>query len=134
MEEIEYKLNILKDILKFSRRTLNEEEKEILLSSFLFQDKTYFTSAALLVKKGLITIEDVINLAKQTKDELKNILTPVDATFDYFAKIDPHEIMQAFIAMDDYILNNPEEALKNKQKKEEQIKRIKELNDEMKRG
>ena len=133
MNEVEYKLNILKDILKFSRRTLTEEEKNVLLSSALFQDKNYFTSAAILVKKGSIIIDDVINLAKLKESELPELLTPTEDTFDYFAKTTPNDIIEAFIRMDEYIKNNPEEALENKRKNESQIEKIKELHDEMKR-
>ena len=133
MNEVEYKLNILKDILKFSRRTLTEEEKNVLLSSALFQDKNYFTSAAILVKKGSIIIDDVINLAKLKESELPLFLTPTEDTFDYFAKTTPNGMIEAFIRMDEYIKNNPEEALENKRKNESQIEKIKELHDEMKR-
>ncbi len=134
MNERQYKLNILKDILKFSSKTLTTEERDILLSSALFQDKSYFTSAALLVKKEAITMDDVINLAKLEKSELPAFLTPTEDSFDYFAKISPDKIMQALTDMEDYLLHNPIEALENRQKNEEQILKIKALAEAMKRG
>ena len=92
MEE-KYKLRILKDILKFSGRTLTKEELNNLLASALYQNKNDFTSAALLVKRGAITIEDFLALEKLTEEELRELIEPVDDEYDYFASITPEEFI-----------------------------------------
>lgn len=137
MEE-NYKLKILKDILKFSKRTLNEEELKKLIKSPLFQNKNYFTSGALLVKKGSITIEEFLSLGSLLEGELREFLEPVDDAFNYFATITPEELMRAFEEMESYIKNNPEKALENRKKNQERYQKIKEhyINqiEEIKRG
>ena len=137
MNEERYKLNILKDILKFSKRKLNKEEMDILLSSSLLKSKNYFTSAALLVKRGKITIEDFLSLQKLRKEQLANYLEPVDEDYNYFASITPEELYNALREMEEFIKNNPQEALENQLKNKERITKIKELNEnnnEIKRG
>lgn len=137
MEE-NYKLKILKDILKFSKRTLNEEELKELIKSPLFQNKNYFTSGALLVKKGSITIEEFLSLGSLLEGELREFLEPVDDAFNYFATITPEELMRAFEEMESYIKNNPEKALENRKKNQERYQKIKEhyinQTEEIKRG
>lgn len=96
MDEEKYKLKILKDILKFSKRTLDEKELKEFIVSPLFHNKNYFTSGALLVKKGSITIEEFLGLGNLLEEELREFLEPVDDAFNYFASITPEEVMQAF--------------------------------------
>lgn len=136
MEE-KYKLRILKDILKFSGRTLTKEELNNLLASALYQNKNDFTSAALLVKRGAITIEDFLALEKLTEKELRELIEPVDDEYDYFASITPEELFQAYKEMEKFIENNPEKALENRENNRNRIAKIKELNEnnkEIKRG
>ncbi len=122
-----YKLNILKDILKFSRRTLTEEERDALLSSALFQNKNYFTSAALLIKRGRINMDEFLSLCKLKEEELGEFLEPIDDSFDYFGKVSPEEIRKAFQEMEDFLKNNPEKALENRRINKEREAKIKEL-------
>ena len=77
MEE-KYKLMILKDVLKFTRKSLSKEELKDFTRSALFQNKNYFTSAALLVKRGSITIDEMLNLDGIVPycDTCKNIIKP----------------------------------------------------------
>ena len=124
---MEYKLNILRDILKFSKRVLSKEELEMLISSPLFKDKNYFTSAALLVKKGSINIEEFLCLQKLSEEELNLFLQPMDDNFNYFLKVRPEDILNAFLDMEEYIRNNPVEALNNKRLNDERKTRIKEF-------
>ena len=124
---MEYKLNILRDILKFSKRVLSKEELEMLISSPLFKDKNYFTSAALLVKKGSINIEEFLCLQKLSEEELNLFLEPMDDNFNYFLKVRPEDILNAFLEMEEYIRNNPVEALNNKRLNDERKTRIKEF-------
>lgn len=124
---MEYKLNILRDILKFSKRVLSKEELEMLISSPLFKDKNYFTSAALLVKKGSINIEEFLCLQKLSEEELNLFLEPMDDNFNYFLKVRPEDILNAFLDMEEYIRNNPVEALNNKRLNDERKTRIKEF-------
>lgn len=124
---MEYKLNILRDILKFSKRVLSKEELEMLISSPLFKDKNYFTSAALLVKKGSINIEEFLCLQKLSEEELNLFLEPMDDNFNYFLKVRPEDILSAFLEMEEYIRNNPVEALNNKRLNDERKTRIKEF-------
>lgn len=126
MNEEKYKLNILKDILKFSKKKLTKEEMNMLLLSALFQNKNYFTSAALLVKRGSITMEEMISLGTLKKEELSAFLDPVDDDYNYFAKITPEEILAAFKDMEEFIKNNPEQALENRHLNKEQKEKIKE--------
>ena len=58
----EIKLKVLKDILKFSRRKLTKEELNDLIFSPLFLNYNYFISAALLVKRTAIDIEEFLAL------------------------------------------------------------------------
>lgn len=138
MMEEKYKLNILKDIVKFSKRKLTKEEMNRLLSSALFQSKNYFTSAALLIKRGRITMDEFLSLCKLKEEELSEFLEPVDNDFDYFAKVLPEEIMKAFQEMEDFLKNNPEKALENRRINKEREDKIKELYqkeiEEVKRG
>ena len=138
MMEEKYKLNILKDIVKFSKRKLTKEEMNRLLSSALFQSKNYFTSAALLIKRGRITMDEFLSLCKLKEEELSEFLEPVDNDFDYFAKVSPEEIMKAFQEMEDFLKNNPEKALENRHINKEREDKIKELYqkeiEEVKRG
>ena len=124
---MEYKLNILRDILKFSKRVLSKEELEMLISSPLFKDKNYFTSAALLVKKGSINIEEFLCLQKLSEEELNLFLEPMDDNFNYFLRVRPEDILSAFLEMEEYIRNNPVEALNNKRLNDERKTRIKEF-------
>ena len=138
MNEEKYKLMILKDILKFSKRKLAKEEMNRLSSSALFQNKNYFTSAALLIKRGRITMDEFLSLSKLKEEELGEFLEPVDNDFDYFAKVSPEEIMEAFKKMEDFLKNNPEKALENRRINKEREEKIKELHqkeiEEVKRG
>ena len=138
MNEERYKLNILKDILKFSKRKLNKEEMDILLSSSLLKSKNYFTSAALLIKRGSITMDEFLSLCKLKEEELGTFLEPVDDAFNYFAEITPEELMDAFKEMEDFLKNNPEQALENRRINKEREAKIKELHqkevEEIKRG
>lgn len=138
MNEEKYKLMILKDILKFSKRKLAKEEMNRLSSSALFQNKNYFTSAALLIKRGRITMDEFLSLSKLKEEELGEFLEPVDNDFDYFAKVSPEEIMEAFKEMEDFLKNNPEKALENRRINKEREEKIKELHqkeiEEVKRG
>lgn len=138
MMEEKYKLNILKDIVKFSKRKLTKEEMNRLLLSALFQSKSYFTSAALLIKRGRITMDEFLSLCKLKEEELSEFLEPVDNDFDYFAKVSPEEIMKAFQEMEDFLKNNPEKALENRRINKEREDKIKELYqkeiEEVKRG
>lgn len=115
MNEERYKLMILKDVLKFTRKSLSEDELNEFTSSALFQNKNYFTSAALLVKKGSITIEEMLSLGTLKQEELSSFLEPVDDDYNYFAKVTPEEIFVAFEAMEKFIKNNPIEAQKNRE-------------------
>ena len=124
---MEYKLNILRDILKFSKRVLSKEELEMLISSPLFKDKNCFTSAALLVKKGSINIEEFLCLQKLSEEELNLFLEPMDDNFNYFLRVRPEDILSAFLEMEEYIRNNPVEALNNKRLNDEIKTRIKEF-------
>ena len=138
MMEEKYKLNILKDIVKFSKRKLTKAEMNRLLSSALFQSKNYFTSAALLIKRGRITMDEFLSLCKLKEEELSEFLEPVDNDFDYFAKVSPEEIMKAFQEMEDFLKNNLEKALENRRINKEREDKIKELYqkeiEEVKRG
>lgn len=127
MTETEYKLNILKDICRFSRVKYSKEEMEWIVSSALFRSKTHLTAAALLVKKGDIDMTDFVNLASLEAEELDLYLEVGDDDFNYFAKPTPEEVMKLFTAMDEYIQNHPEEALLNRKKHAEQINKIKGL-------
>ena len=131
MEE-KYKLEILKDILKFCGKTMTQEEVKRLMASALFESKSYFTSAALLVKRGKITIEDFLSLQKLRKEELADYLEPVEEDFNYFASVTPEELYKALREMEDFIENNPEKALENRIKNTERIEKIKELNENQK--
>ena len=126
MEE-KYKLNILKDILKFSGKALSKEEMDELLSSPLFKNKNYFTSAALLVKRTAINIAEFLSLSKLPKEELNEFLEPVDDDYDYFKKVTPEEILEAFKEMEDFLKNNPEKALENRRINKEREEKIKEF-------
>ena len=131
MEE-KYKLEILKDILKFCGKTMTQEEVKRLMASALFESKSYFTSAALLVKRGKITIEDFLSLQKLRKEELADYLEPVEKDFNYFASITPEELYEALREMEEFMKNNPEEALENRVKNTDRIAKIKELNENQK--
>ena len=122
----EIKLKVLKDILKFSRRKLTKEELNDLIFSPLFLNYNYFISAALLVKRTAIDIEEFLALKNLSLEELKECLVPVDDDYDYFAKITPEEIIKAFIGMEEYLKNNPEQALENRRLNTERISKIKE--------
>lgn len=126
MEE-KYKLNILKDILKFSGKVLSKEEMDELLSSPLFKNKNYFTSAALLVKRTAINIAEFLSLSKLSKEELSEFLEPVDDDYDYFKKVTPEEILEAFKEMEKFIANNQEKAMANKEKSQKRLAKIKEF-------
>ena len=125
MEE-KYKLMILKDVLKFTSKRLSKEELRNFAKSALFQNKNYFTSAALLVKRGRITIDEMLNLGTLQEPELSLFLEPVDDAYDYFAKVTPEEILEAFKEMEDFIKNHPEEATKNRELNKERAEKIKE--------
>ena len=125
MEE-KYKLMILKDVLKFTRKSLSKEELKDFTRSALFQNKNYFTSAALLVKRGSITIDEMLNLGTLQETELSLFLEPVDDAYDYFAKVTPDEILTSFKKMEDFIKNHPEEAEKNREINRERKEKIKE--------
>ena len=132
----EIKLKVLKDILKFSRRKLTKEELNDLIFSPLFLNYNFFISAALLVKRTAIDIEEFLALKNLSLEELKECLVPVDDDYDYFAKITPEEIIKAFIGMEEYLKNNPEQALENRRLNTERIAKIKEnaKNNHMTRG
>lgn len=76
MNEEKYKLKILKDILKFSKSTINEEDLKELMASPIFLNKNYFTSGALLVKREAITMSEFLNLKNLTKRRTKRIPRP----------------------------------------------------------
>lgn len=127
MNEEKYKLNILKDILQFSKRKLNQEELDSLFASPLYKNKNFFTSAALLVKSSLITIDELLSLSTVCLEELPLFLTEIENDFDYFRKVTPDDIAKAFELMDDYLINNKQESLKNLEHNQEKIARIKRL-------
>ena len=126
MEE-KYKLNILKDILKFSSKKLTDEEFNNLMFSPLFKSRNYFTSAALLVKSSSITIDELLILTTISLEELSLYLIPVEDNFDYFKEVTPKEIAKAFELMDNYLINNKQQSLKNLESNHEKITRIKKL-------
>ena len=125
MNEEKYKLKILKDVLKFSKKALAKEELDAFLSSPLFGDKNYFTSASILVKKGLITMDECLNLGNLRKEELGEYLVPVDDEYDYFATISPEELQNAFQYMKDFRKNYPEKERKNREQNKRRIQNIK---------
>ena len=137
MEE-KYKLQILKDILKFSGKVLSEEESSLLFASALYQSKEYFTSAALLVKNNSITIDEFLSLGTLNREELDEFLEPVEESFDYFAEVTPEEVISSLKEAEEFIKNNPEEYEKNKEIQLKRIAKIKELcqskNEGFKRG
>lgn len=131
MNEEKYKLMILKDVLRFTRKNLSKDELNEFTSSALFKNKNYFTSAALLVKKGSITIEEMLSLGTLKQEELSSFLEPVDDYYNYFAKVTPEEIFAAFETMEKFIKNNPEQALKNRHINKERQEKIKEYHHQM---
>lgn len=131
MNEEKYKLMILKDVLRFTRKNLSKDELNEFTSSALFKNKNYFTSAALLVKKGSITIEEMLSLGTLKQEELSSFLEPVDDYYNYFAKVTPEEIFAAFETMEKFIKNNPEQALKNRHINKERQEKIKEYHHKM---
>ena len=131
MNEEKYKLMILKDVLKFTRKNLSKDELNEFTSSALFKNKNYFTSAALLVKKGSITIEEMLSLGTLKQEELSSFLEPVDDYYNYFAKVTPEEIFAAFETMEKFIKNNPEQALKNRHINKKRQEKIKEYHHQM---
>ena len=126
MNEEKYKLKILKDILKFSKSTINEEDLKELMASPIFLNKNYFTSGALLVKREAITMSEFLNLKNLTREELKEYLDPVDDDFDYFAIIKPEEVLKAFKDIEEFIKNNPKKALENRRENQKRYQKIKE--------
>ena len=124
---MEYKLEVLKDILKFSDKALNEDESSLLLTSALYQSKEYFTSAALLVKSNAINMDDLLSLCSLDKEELKEYLEPTEETYDYFAKITLEEINKAIKELEDWIDQNPDKYLNERIKAQEKIAKIKAL-------
>ena len=121
MNEEKYKLKILKDILKFSKSTINEEDLKELMASPIFLNKNYFTSGALLVKREAITMSEFLNLKNLTREELKEYPDPVDDDFDYFAIIKPEEVLQAFKDMEEFIKNNPKKTTREPKRKSKEI-------------
>lgn len=114
-QNINYNLRILKDILRFCRVKLGPEEIKLFLTSALFNDKTYLASAAIVVKKLSISFAEFWALKDLSLEELSNYLTPVSLDFDYFASIEPEELMNAIKEMESFIKNNPLEAKKNRE-------------------
>ena len=137
MEE-KYKLQILKDILKFSGKVLNEEEKDLIFSSALYQNKEYFTSAALLVKNNSISIDEFLSLSVLSREELYEFLEPAEESFDYFAEVTPADILSSLKEVEDFMESNPEEYEKSKEIQKRRIAKIKDLHqrriEELKRG
>ena len=137
MEE-KYKLQILKDILKFSGKVLNEEEKDLIFSSALYQNKEYFTSAALLVKNNSISIDEFLSLSVLSREELYEFLEPTEESFDYFAEVTPADILSSLKEVEDFMVSNPEEYEKSKEIQKRRIAKIKDLhqrrNEELKHG
>lgn len=123
----EYKLKILKDILKFSGKVLSEEESSLLFASALYQSKEYFTSAALLVKNNSINIDEFLSLSTLSREELKEFLEPTEESFDYFAEVTPADILSSLKEVEDFMKSNPEEYEKSKLLQKERIEKIKEL-------
>lgn len=123
-----YKLQILKDILKFSGKTLSEEESSLLLASALYQSKEYFTSAALLVKNNSITIDEFLSLGTLNREELTEFLEPTEESFDYFAEVTPEEVLSSLKEVEDFMEYNSLEYEKNKEIQLKRIAKIKELN------
>lgn len=130
MEE-QYKLKILKDILKDSKASISKEEIGEFMHSPIYQKKNYFTSAALLVKEDAITIEELFSLRFLRVEELSLYLEPVEDTFDYFKLPNSNEVFQALKYMEDYSIKHSFEALKNKERNEARYRRIKEFNELM---
>ncbi len=137
MEE-KYKLQILKDILKFSGKVLSEEEKDLIFSSALYQNKEYFTSAALLVKNNSISIDEFLSLSVLSREELYEFLEPAEESFDYFAEVTPADILSSLKEVEDFMESNPEEYEKSKEIQKRRIAKIKDLHqrriEELKRG
>ena len=137
MEE-KYKLQILKDILKFSGKVLSEEEKDLIFSSALYQNKEYFTSAALLVKNNSISIDEFLSLSVLSREEVYEFLEPAEESFDYFAEVTPADILSSLKEVEDFMESNPEEYEKSKEIQKRRIAKIKDLHqrriEELKRG
>ena len=130
--EEKYKLQILKDILKFSGKVLSAEEKDLLFSSALYRNKEYFVSAALLVKNNSITIDEFLSLSMLNKEELSEFLEPTEETFNYFAIVTPEEVLSSLKEIEDFLKNNPLEYEKSKEIQMQRIAKIKELNQSQK--
>ena len=130
--EEKYKLQILKDILKFSGKVLSAEEKDLLFSSALYRNKEYFVSAALLVKNNSITIDEFLSLSMLNKEELNEFLEPTEETFNYFAIVTPEEVLSSLKEIEDFLKNNPLEYEKSKEIQMQRIAKIKELNQSQK--
>ena len=126
MEE-KYKLNILKDILQFSKRKLNKEELKEFMASPLYLHAGYLASAALLARGYAISIEEFLSLRFLRSDELKEFLDDVGEDFDYFKEDTNEEMVNAFSQMEEFIKNNPVEAAENGRRWEEKIAKIKEF-------
>ena len=126
MEE-KYKLNILKDILQFSKRKLNKEELKEFMASPLYLHAGYLASAALLARGYAISIEEFLSLRFLRSDELKEFLDDVGEDFDYFKEDTNEEMVNAFSQMEEFIKNNPVEAAENGRHWEEKIAKIKEF-------
>ena len=126
MEE-KYKLNILKDILQFSKRKLNKEELKEFMASPLYLHAGYLASAALLARGYAISIEEFLSLRFLRSNELKEFLDDVGEDFDYFKEDTNEEMVNAFSQMEEFIKNNPVEAAENGRRWEEKIAKIKEF-------
>ena len=126
MEE-KYKLNILKDILQFSKRKLNKEELKEFMASPLYLHAGYLASAALLARGYAISIEEFLSLRFLRSDELKEFLDDAGEDFDYFKEDTNEEMVNAFSQMEEFIKNNPVEAAENGRRWEEKIAKIKEF-------
>ena len=133
-----YKLMILKDILIFSKKKLSKEKLNQFIASALYQNKGYFTSAALLVKKSLISIDEFLSLSTLNREELDEFLEPTEESFDYFAEITPENMPKALKEVEDFVENNPQEYEQSKEIQMKRIAKIKELHqsqkEELKRG
>lgn len=133
-----YKLMILKDILIFSKKKLSKEKLNQFIASALYQNKGYFTSAALLVKKSLISIDEFLSLSTLNREELDEFLEPTEESFDYFAEITPENMLKALKEVEDFVENNPQEYEQSKEIQMKRIAKIKELHqsqkEELKRG
>ena len=124
MTDEEYKRKMIKDVLKFSKDTIAEEELIEFMSSPIYQEKDYLTESCILVKGGVITLREWLNLKNVKAEDLRLYLNKEE--YNFFHLPTQEEVLEAFTIMESNIPLTKEEEEEDRIYREK-VKRIKEL-------